>query len=88
MHFVGRGSPGGSVGETAATGDAASLAGRASAGQVLVNQSVVEAASPQGVTFVELEKVGLEGIARPVRVLPCWPCAARTSRHVAHQAGA
>ena len=45
-----------------------SIAGRASPGQVLVNQSVVEVASPQGVTFVELEKVGLEGIARPVRV--------------------
>jgi hypothetical protein len=33
-----------------------------------VNQRVVEAASPQGVTFVELEKVGLAGIARPVPV--------------------
>jgi len=47
---------------------AARIAARASAGQVLVTQSVVETASPQGVTFVELEEVRLEGISRPVRV--------------------
>jgi len=47
---------------------AARIAARASAGQVLVTQSVVETASPQGVRFVELGEVRLEGISRPVRV--------------------
>jgi adenylate cyclase len=47
---------------------AARISARASAGQVLVTQSVVEAASPQGVTFVELEEVQLQGVSRPVRV--------------------
>jgi class 3 adenylate cyclase len=47
---------------------AARIAGRPGAGQVLVTQSVVETASPQGVAFVELEKVRLKGISRPVRV--------------------
>jgi adenylate cyclase len=47
---------------------AARIAATASAGQVLVTQRVVETASPQGVTFVELEEVRLQGISRPVRV--------------------
>jgi adenylate cyclase len=47
---------------------AARIAARASAGQVLVTQSVVETASPQGVRFVELGEVRLQGISRPVRV--------------------
>jgi adenylate cyclase len=47
---------------------AARFAAHARAGQVLVSQSVVETASPQGVTFVELGDVRLEGISRPVRV--------------------
>jgi len=48
---------------------AARIAARASAGQVLVSGSVVEAAPPLGVTFVELGELRLKGIARPVRVL-------------------
>jgi len=36
---------------------------------VLVSQSVVEAASPAGVRFVELGEVPLKGFARPVRLL-------------------
>jgi adenylate cyclase len=47
---------------------AARIAARASPGQVLVSQRVVETASPQGVVFVEVEEVRLEGISRPVRV--------------------
>jgi adenylate cyclase len=47
---------------------AARFAAHARAGQVLVSQSVVETASPQGVVFVELGDVRLEGISRPVRV--------------------
>jgi adenylate cyclase len=47
---------------------AARIAARAAAGQVLVSQSVVETASPQGVTFVDLGDVRLQGISRPVRV--------------------
>jgi class 3 adenylate cyclase len=47
---------------------AARIAAHASAGQVLVTQSVVETASPQGVTFVELGDVRLQGISRPVRL--------------------
>jgi adenylate cyclase len=47
---------------------AARIAAHASAGQVLVTQSVVETASPQGVAFVELGDVRLQGISRPVRV--------------------
>jgi adenylate cyclase len=47
---------------------AARIAARASAGQVLVTQSVVETASPQGVRFVELGEVRLQGISRLVRV--------------------
>jgi adenylate cyclase len=47
---------------------AARIAARASAGQVLVTRSVVETASPQGVKFVELGEVRLQGISRPVRL--------------------
>jgi adenylate cyclase len=47
---------------------AARIAAHASAGQVLVSQSVAESA-PQGVSFVELEELQLKGFARPVRVL-------------------
>jgi adenylate cyclase len=48
---------------------AARIAARASAGQVLVSQSVTESASPQGVAFVELGELQLKGFARPVRLL-------------------
>jgi adenylate cyclase len=48
---------------------AARIAARAAAGQVLVSHSVVESAPPQGVSFVELGQVRLEGIAHPVRLL-------------------
>jgi class 3 adenylate cyclase len=48
---------------------AARISARAGAGQVLVSQSVVESASPEGVTFVELGELRLEGFARPVRLL-------------------
>jgi adenylate cyclase len=48
---------------------AARIAARAGAGQVLVSQTVAESASPQGVTFMELGKLRLKGIARPVRLL-------------------
>jgi class 3 adenylate cyclase len=34
-----------------------------------VSERVVERAPPQGVTFVELGQVRLEGIAQPVRLL-------------------
>src|SRR6266508_554838 len=43
---------------------AARIAAHASAGQVLVTQSVVETASPQGVAFVEVGDVRLQGISR------------------------
>ena len=48
---------------------AARIAAHAVAGQVLVSQSVVESASPEGVSFVELGELRLEGFARPVRLL-------------------
>jgi adenylate cyclase len=48
---------------------AARIATRAGAGQVLVSQSVVETAPPQGVAFVDVGEVGLKGFARPVRLL-------------------
>jgi adenylate cyclase len=48
---------------------AARIADRAGAGQVLVSQRVAEVASPEGVRFVELGELELEGIARPVRLL-------------------
>jgi class 3 adenylate cyclase len=48
---------------------AARIAARAGAGQVLVSDSVVESASPTGVSFVERGRLRFKGIARPVRVL-------------------
>src|SRR6266540_5266587 len=48
---------------------AARIAAYASASRVLVSERVVETAPPQGVTFVELGQVQLEGIAHPVRLL-------------------
>jgi class 3 adenylate cyclase len=48
---------------------AARIAAYASAGRVLVSEPVVQRAPPQGVTFVELGLVQLEGIADPVRLL-------------------
>jgi class 3 adenylate cyclase len=48
---------------------AARIAAHASASRVLVSERVVERAPPQGVTFVELGLVELEGIAHPVRLL-------------------
>src|SRR5215204_5957622 len=48
---------------------AARIAAYASAGRVLVSERVVERAPPQGVTFVELGELRLEGFARPVRLL-------------------
>jgi adenylate cyclase len=48
---------------------AARIAAYASASRVLVSERVAEAAPPQGVSFVELGPVRLEGIARPVRLL-------------------
>jgi class 3 adenylate cyclase len=48
---------------------AARIAAYASASRVLVSERVAERAPPQGVTFVELGQVPLEGIAQPVRVL-------------------
>jgi adenylate cyclase len=48
---------------------AARIAARAGAGQVLVSGSVAEAASPEGVAFVELGELRLKGFARPVQLL-------------------
>jgi class 3 adenylate cyclase len=48
---------------------AARIAAYASAGQVLVSERVVERVPPQGVSFVELGQVQLQGIARPVPLL-------------------
>jgi adenylate cyclase len=48
---------------------AARIAAHASAGQVLVSQSVAESAPPQGVRFVELGELPLKGFARPVPLL-------------------
>jgi adenylate cyclase len=48
---------------------AARIAPRAGAGQVLVSQSVADAAPPEGVRFVELGERRLKGIAQPVRLL-------------------
>jgi adenylate cyclase len=48
---------------------AARIAARAGAGQVLVSQDVADSAAPEGVTFVELGELELEGFARPVRLL-------------------
>jgi adenylate cyclase len=48
---------------------AARIAAYASASRVLVSEPVAERAPPQGVTFLELGQVQLEGIAHPVRLL-------------------
>jgi class 3 adenylate cyclase len=48
---------------------AARIAAHASASRVLVSERVVEGTPPQGVRFVELGPVPLEGIAHPVRLL-------------------
>jgi class 3 adenylate cyclase len=48
---------------------AARIAAYASASRVLVSEPVAERTPPQGVTFVELGQVQLQGIARPVRLL-------------------
>ena len=48
---------------------AARIAAYASASRVLVSEPVVQRAPPQGVTFLELGLVQLEGIAHPVRLL-------------------
>jgi adenylate cyclase len=48
---------------------AARIAARAGAGEVLVSDRVAESAPPEGVTFVELGELRLEGFARPVRLL-------------------
>jgi adenylate cyclase len=48
---------------------AARIAAYASTSRVLVSEPVVQRAPPQGVTFVELGLVQLEGIAHPVRLL-------------------
>jgi adenylate cyclase len=48
---------------------AARIAAYASASRVLVSERVAERVPTQGVTFVELGQVQLEGIAQPVRVL-------------------
>jgi class 3 adenylate cyclase len=51
---------------------AARIAARAGAGQVLVSQRVAESALAEGVRFVELEELRLEGFARPVRLLEAY----------------
>ena len=48
---------------------AARIAAYASASRVLVSERVAERTPPQGVTFVELGQVQLQGIARPVPLL-------------------
>jgi adenylate cyclase len=48
---------------------AARIATHAGAGQVLVGDSVTEAAAPQGVRFEDLGEVQLKGITRAVRLL-------------------
>jgi adenylate cyclase len=48
---------------------AARIAARAGAGQVLVSESVAEAASPQGVAFVEVRQAQLKGFTRSVPLL-------------------
>jgi adenylate cyclase len=48
---------------------AARIAARAGEGQVLVSESVAEAATPRGVAFVEVGEARLEGFAGPVRLL-------------------
>jgi adenylate cyclase len=48
---------------------AARIAAHASASRVLVSERVAESAAPEGVAFVELGRVQLQGIAQPVRLL-------------------
>jgi adenylate cyclase len=48
---------------------AARIAAHAGAGQVLVSPDVPDSAALEGVTFVELGELELEGFARPVRLL-------------------
>ena len=48
---------------------AARIAAYASASRVLVSEPVAERVPPQGVSFVELGEVQLEGIGHPVRLL-------------------
>jgi Adenylate and Guanylate cyclase catalytic domain len=48
---------------------AARIGAHAGAGQVLVSQSVADAAPPAGVVFSEAGEVELKGFARPVRLL-------------------
>jgi adenylate cyclase len=48
---------------------AARIAARSDAGQVLVSQSVAESGPPEGVRFVALAELRLEGFARPMRLL-------------------
>jgi adenylate cyclase len=48
---------------------AARIAAYASASRVLVSERGAERVPSQGVTFVELGQVRLEGIAHPVRLL-------------------
>jgi adenylate cyclase len=48
---------------------AARIAAHAGAGQVLVSQGAAESAPPEGVSFVELRELRLEGFARPVGLL-------------------
>ncbi|HET6752017.1 MAG TPA: adenylate/guanylate cyclase domain-containing protein [Actinomycetes bacterium] len=52
---------------------AARIAASAGAGQVLVSDRVAEAAMPEGVRFVGLGELPLEGFARPVRLLEARP---------------
>jgi adenylate cyclase len=47
---------------------ASRIAGRASAGQVLVTERVVEAATPDETMFTEIGEVDLKGFLRPVKV--------------------
>jgi adenylate cyclase len=51
---------------------AARIAAHADAGQVLVNQSVVQASPPDGVDFVEVGPVQLKGFVRPVPLLEAY----------------
>jgi adenylate cyclase len=51
---------------------AARIAAHADAGQVLVNQSVVQAPPPDGVDFVEVGPVQLKGFVRPVPLLEAY----------------
>jgi adenylate cyclase len=52
---------------------AARLAGRAEAGQTLVNDEVVRAAAGDGLRFSDLGPVQLKGIPQPVRAFQALP---------------